>query len=85
MDGLFSQTVFMPVGATVLSVGVQESSAGDEQICLWALCEPGAPGERRFRLVFTGSRPPDEPYRFVGTVQTPAMGALVWHVFELLT
>jgi hypothetical protein len=67
----------MPVGATVLSAGVQ----GDG-IFVWALCDPlVAKQTRGFVVAGTGEPiPPEyELGRFVGTV---AVGELIFHVWE---
>lgn len=75
-----SCSIKMPTGAEVLSVQVQR-----DVICLWALVDPEAEGEaRRFLIHGTGHSVPDVPLRFLGTTMF-GQGALVFHVFELLT
>lgn len=74
-------TLDMPVGAHVLSVGVQ---SGD--LVLWALVpKTHAPTEKRhFFVLGTGNRIPwgdISACPFLGTVQ---IGPLVWHVFDQL-
>lgn len=72
--------VRMPLGAKVLSVGIQQP----RRICLWAIVDSfdvhqGAmPVDRRFKVRGTG-QPLGEVGRFVGTVID---GLFVWHVFE---
>jgi hypothetical protein len=72
----------MPRGARCLTVQVQ--GAG---LCLWALVDPSAPLETR-RFLFRGTgHEIDYGYAelvWVGTFQLEG-GALVFHVFEVLT
>ena len=68
-------TVLMPVGAEVLSVGVQEG-----RLRLWAMVETTAPVmERVFYVCGTGNPVNIGSARFIGTVQ---MDFFVWHIFE---
>ena len=70
----------MPVGAIVLSVGVQFGAP-----FVWAMVDPTQPGEeRRFRFAGTGHPLGDfgGGARFVGTFQMDG-GALVFHLFEV--
>lgn len=82
-------TIDLPVGAQVLSVGVQKGvnvQGYPEAMCLWALVRPKGPTEkRRFRIFGTGHpiKPGDLLFsRFLGTVMLEG-GALVFHVFEV--
>lgn len=53
------------------------------QVCVWFLCRPAAPRERR-TLVIAGTGhavPSDGQSRYIGTAFM-ADGAMVWHVFE---
>jgi hypothetical protein len=71
-------TMMMPVGAEVLSVGVQ-----DGRIYLWAVVETTAPAMSRvFYVCGTGNPLNVGNARFIGTVQ---MDYFVWHVFEART
>lgn len=73
------QLVYMPLGAKILSVDVQ-----NEIICLWAMVDvKGANQSRVFAIYGTGQPITDDVNKltFIGTVQ---MGVYVWHVFEVL-
>jgi hypothetical protein len=72
------QAVFLPVGAKILSVHMQQG-----QLCLWFLCEPNPMQERRTILVRgTGHFiNPSQIKQFIGTVLMHNDN-LVWHVFE---
>jgi hypothetical protein len=81
-------TIDLPVGAEILSVGVQKGvnvHGYPEAVCLWALVTPASPVERRrFRVVGTGHPiSSNENLKFIGTVMLEG-GALVFHVFEWL-
>ena len=68
-------TMMMPVGAEVLSVGVQ-----DGRVCLWAMVDPTTPlMSRVFYVCGTGGPVNVGDARFIGTVQ---MDFFVWHIFE---
>lgn len=70
--------VEMPKGATILCV----QSQGDGP-CIWARVTPAAPKElRTFNIFGTGHPLPNNPGRYLATVQTHG-GGLVWHVFEV--
>lgn len=74
------QAVFLPKGALILSVQVQQGVP-----CLWFKCEPSGMTERRtIRMLGTGI-PHDMPATdvFLGTIQLEN-GYLVLHVFEQL-
>ena len=68
----------MPLGANVLSVGVQ-GPAGDEIVCIWAAVDTAqASCPKDFCLRGTGHGLTGEEGRFIGTVfQDP----YVWHLF----
>jgi hypothetical protein len=74
------QTIWLPVGATILSVGMQYGSP-----TMWALVDPTrANSKREIRIAGTGHVvPQSDASRFIGTLITEG-GALVWHVFEYL-
>ena len=67
--------VRMPIGAKVLSVGMQNTD-----ITVWAEVTPYADlEERMFYVVSTGDRVPDKnKVQFIGTVSE---GAFVWHIY----
>lgn len=70
-------TIALPVGAKILSVGVQA-----ETPCIWALVDVSAKVEpRHFRLYGTGHPFGEQKQTFIGTVLM-AGGALVFHLFE---
>jgi hypothetical protein len=72
------QSIDMPEGAEILSVQNQNGA-----VCAWALCDPIAPLVGcEIRIVGTGNPTPDNPGKFLGTVQTYD-GSLVWHIFEV--
>lgn len=67
-------TVTMPVGASILNVGVR-----DDQAVMWAVVDTDADVvERKFAIVATGEDVPNVFYE--GTFQ---VGVQAWHVFEL--
>jgi hypothetical protein len=67
----------MPVGAKLLSVHAQGS-----EICLWALVDTEAAlEERKFVVVGTGHKVPENAGQFIGTALL-CLGVLVLHVFE---
>ena len=82
-----SVSVEMPVGAKVLSVGVQNVN----EIFVWALVDDKSKKmeDRVFCIFGTGHEVPiDFSLVFVGTVHmdlSPFPGNLVWHIFEKLT
>jgi hypothetical protein len=73
------QTVPMPRGAVIISVGNQ----GDDQcISLWAIVDPDEPPQDREFEIFGTGNPMSGMFanrKFIGTVQ---MSPFVWHVFE---
>lgn len=73
------QTISLPQGAEILSVGVQAGG-----IFIWAMVQPDAPIENR-TLEIAGTGTPIDPgvaRKFIGTVQ---QGSFVWHAFERVT
>jgi hypothetical protein len=77
-DGVDHFALDMPVGATILSVQVQNGEP-----CMWALI-PDTSGDREmrvFRIYETGhSMIITEKLLFLGTIQQPPY---VWHLFEV--
>lgn len=75
--------VEMPVGAEVLSVGLQRHDYSlMDALYVWAKVDTAAELEKRvFALVGTGNLLPDDLGRFIGRV---TMGSFEWHVFEVL-
>lgn len=75
-----SQTVEMPIGAQILSVGMQ-----DENARIWALVDPSAHKEKRlFELFGTGHPIPSGDgieRKFIGTLFIYG-SSLVFHLFE---
>jgi hypothetical protein len=61
---------------------VHVASRKSGQVEVWALHGDGVPATRRFRIVGTGHRLPDEAIRHVGTALD---GPFVWHLVELPT
>lgn len=76
------ETIQMPRGAKVISVGAQGLFP-----VLWAECgEHAEIKERNFYLAATGEELPadfPEAFRFIGTVQLEQPRALVFHVYEV--
>ncbi len=69
----------MPKGAHVLDVQAQRN-----EICMWALVDPGAERvDRAFAIRATGA-PVGAVGSYVGTVQTNNE-MFVWHIFEAAT
>lgn len=70
--------VTMPIGAKVISVGVQR----ERHICLWAVVNPEAETETRIFHVRGTGHPlrlaANNGSRFIGTVFD---GPFVWHIF----
>ena len=74
-------SVYMPKGARVLSVQVQNGRP-----CLWAAVDTNelTLEERWFRIVGTGHPIHDDVVdRFIGTIQM-CEGSIVYHIFEIL-
>lgn len=72
----YTQSIYMPDGAQVLSVGAQH-----QKVCVWALVNPNNPVvPRRFVLAVTGHDVPGHG-RFLGTVILEG-GGLVFHIWE---
>jgi hypothetical protein len=83
LGGPGGTAIHMPPGAELLHVDYQ-----GKELTLWAFVDPDRPDEevtRYFSIVGTGS-PIQDPTRYfhVGTVLEHG-GALVWHVFEILS
>ncbi len=79
---VLDETIRMPDGAAIYSVGVQEGKA-----VVWALVDTDMPTvERKMMIVGTGwdftHDPRLQTARFIGTIQQPPF---VWHVFEDLS
>lgn len=71
------QIVPMPKGSEILTVQIQQG-----RINLWARCSETAPKEDvRICIYGTGHTVPDNPGKYLGTVQH-LNGDLVWHVYE---
>jgi hypothetical protein len=67
----------MPKGAQILCVQVQ-----NEIPQIWALVDPGLDrNTRRFRTYGTGHDIPENPGKYIGTIQM-YRGRLMFHVFE---
>lgn len=70
-----SQTVYMPRGAKILSVQMQ-----DGIMQMWAMVDNfKLPGGRIINIIGTGNPISEPPGEFIATVQ---MRNLVWHVFD---
>jgi len=75
-----SFNVTMPIGANVLSVGVQFKT----RIVVWAEVFDGAKLEtKEFWVTPTGGQTPPLSFKFMGTVQLYD-GAIVMHVYRKL-
>lgn len=71
-------TVYMPIGATILDVQVQN---GQPQI--WALVDPNAEVEVRNIVMYaTGEKIQGDPGVYIGTFQIYNTLNLVYHVFD---
>ena len=69
--------VDMPIGAIILTVQVQYGVP-----CVWALCDDALPKVRRHIVLYgTGQDLPNNPGKYIGTVQFNN-GGLVFHVFD---
>jgi len=85
------QTLILPKGSYILSVGYQPAPSTASDIQLWAWVPPGTDAywkeelrteERKIAILGTGSTAPGPNRRgitFLGTVLMA--GALAWHVF----
>lgn len=80
------QSVPLPSGSKVIHVACRR---GEHSPSLWAIVPANSNDEARpryFRVVGTGHYIPEgRPLAFVGTAHADigALGALVWHVFEV--
>lgn len=72
-----AQTILMPSGAKILSVGKDPQ----DKYCIWALCDDSLPmAERTIFVVGTGNPlPQDGDLVFVGTL---CIHPFVWHIFD---
>ena len=69
-----------PEGTEILSVGEQVG-----KLCIWAIVDPDKERcDKAFTIVATGQPITFDKARFIGTVQIPYFGELVFHVFHLL-
>ncbi len=77
-----TSSIEMPVGACVLSVGLQGSGL-DEHIVAWAEVNIDAPLEPHYFMVFPTGMDMllNEPTRFLGTLQF--QDGFVAHVFDI--
>ena len=74
-----SVVLFMPRGAKILTVQMQETTA-----CVWAIVDPEAENASRSFSWFGTGHPLPERFsgEYIGTVQN-ANGSLVFHLFEM--
>lgn len=81
LDVTDRQSVYLPQGAQILDVQVQNG-----QVCMWAICLPSLPTQPRYIGIYgTGNPLPDvdlDNARYISTFQMHG-GALVFHAFEL--
>jgi len=75
------QVVEMPKGATILSVGADVFVP--DNLCLWALVDPGERPEMRVIHIHGTGHDVVTPERltYIGTATMRSL-SLVWHVFE---
>lgn len=74
------QEIEMPIDAVILSMQMQ-----GEVPCIWVRTEKiDRKIKRKFALVGTGCGIPSDAGDFIGTIQLSS-GALVFHLFELMT
>jgi hypothetical protein len=72
-----SQTVWLPAGATILTVQSQRGVP-----CMWVMLNnTNCVEARHFTVYGTGDSLPDDAGDYVGTFQEEN-GAFIWHVFE---
>ena len=72
------QKVEMPEGFEILTAQIQNGV-----LCIWAIVNPENKTTKvEFEILSTGEQMEQERRRYVGTAQD---GALVWHVFQILT
>ena len=73
-----TQRIDLPMGATLLTVQTQNG-----KLCLWYECYEKALMQKRVIAIFgTGHPMPDNPGKYIGTVQL-SDGGLVFHVYDL--
>ena len=74
------QIIDMPAGAKILDLQIQCG-----RLALWSLVNPGMmPVPRSFDIYGTGHETPEDPGKYIATIQSDA-GVLVWHVFDTST
>lgn len=74
------QTIEMPKGAEILSIGSQETFGGLSQICIWAKVDPSAEKEKRtFAMYVTGHEMIDGKQKFLGRI---TFQVFEFHLFE---
>lgn len=73
------QEIETPKGAEFLCAREQ----GNE-ICVWFLCEPNAPREKRMIAVVGTGHPAPDDGSYLGTASLDG-GSLIFHVFEVLS
>jgi hypothetical protein len=78
--GVRHQHVTMPIGTTIISVGLQGMD-----VCIWGVCDPTAPPEvRAFFVAGTGHELSQGLGRHLGTAIMPDDQGHVYHVFEAI-
>lgn len=72
------QEIEMPAGAKILTVALQK-----DIICLWALCNPDVPKQKKEIVIFGTGQPIHEnlTLKYIGSVQV-CNGDFAWHVFH---
>lgn len=75
------QELRLPVGATILDIGVQYVDSRQPQLFLWALVEPESSNMINHKIVVvgTGHSMPECEVEHLGTVQCDGF---VWHAFN---
>ena len=79
--GVTTAPIPMPVGAQILSAGLQDGAIED-QVYVWAVVDPTAPLEPRCVTYYFTNGDIPEPFTFIGTLQ--CKNGFVYHVVELL-
>ena len=75
--GTKTQVLFMPKGATILSVQVRRN-----QPVLWALIDKRQPSKDRVIITYSSDdEMPENPGKYIGSYQNK-LETLVFHVFE---
>lgn len=79
-DGFDEWEVEMPVGAKILSAGIQYN-----KLMVWAIVNVDAPMEKRtIGFYGTGSKLPDDFTKDHRHISTVFEGGFVWHIFEIV-